>query len=108
MFTNPVMPTKVPDIQATSFFCCSGSALLFLLLKKSVWPSSIAPMQNGSQNIMPRYTSAIVVAVVSSPPAPVMMAAMAASTTPTPCGVGEMMTETAASANAATSTGTSV
>ena len=42
------------------------------------------------------------VAVASEVPCDVRMAAMAASTTPTPCGVGLKMTEMAATANAAT------
>ena len=59
-------------------------------------------MQNGTQNMMPRYTKAMAVAVASEVPCDVRMAAMAASTTPTPCGVGLKMTEMAATANAAT------
>ena len=46
--------------------------------------SSSAPMQKGIQNMIPRYTSAMAVAVASEHPCAVRMAAMAASTTPTP------------------------
>ena len=63
-------------------------------------------MQNGIQNMMPRYTSAMAVAVASEVPCAVRMAAMAASTTPTPCGVGLRITEMAATAKAATSAAT--
>ena len=55
--------------------------------------------------MMPRYTSAMAVAVASGVPCAVRMAAMAASTTPTPCGVGLKITEMAATAKAATSAG---
>ena len=49
----------------------------------------------------------VAVAVASEHPCAVRMAAMAASTTPTPCGVGLRITEIAATENAATSAATS-
>ena len=105
MFTRPTMSTSVPSTQAVSFARCS-SVGLFLSAKKPDCDSSSAPMQNGTQNMMPRYTSAMAVAVASEHPCAVRMAAMAASTTPTPCGVGLRITEMAATANAATSADT--
>ena len=101
-FTRPTSSTSVPDIQARSFARCSSEGF-FLSAKKPDWDSSTAPMQKGIQNMMPRYTSAMAVAVASEHPCAVRMAAMAASTTPTPCGVGLSITEMAATANAATS-----
>ena len=106
-FTSPMTSRMVPEIQAMSFARCSSVGLR-LSAKKPDCDSSTAPMQNGIQNMMPRYTSAMAVAVASEVPCAVRMAAMAASTTPTPCGVGLRITEMAATAKAATSAATSV
>ena len=83
MFTSPTMSRMVPETQAVSFARFS-SVGLFLSAKNPDCDSSSAPMQKGIQNMIPRYTSAMAVAVASEHPCAVRMAAMAASTTPTP------------------------
>ena len=61
------MATSVPEIQPMSLCFCSSVAV-FLLAKNPDWESSTAPMQKGIQNMMPRYTSAMAVAVASEQP----------------------------------------
>ena len=51
----------------------------------------MAPMRNGIQNTMPRYTSAIDRPAAPDTPNDVNATTTAASTTPTPCGVIEIV-----------------
>ena len=57
---------------------------------------STAPMMNGIQNTMPRYTRPIAVPAAADSPKLVNATTTAASTTPTPCGVTEIMANSVA------------
>ena len=51
----------------------------------------MAPIRNGIQKTMPRYTRPMAMPAVADAPKAVKATVTAASTTPTPCGVNEIM-----------------
>ena len=85
--STPLIRSRLSDTR-TVFFASWRNVFV-------VW-MRMAPMRNGIQNTMPRYTSAMAMPAALETPKDVNATSTAASTTPTPCGVMDIMANSVA------------